>query len=146
MRKIGRSDHKRLDFVIRKGEELIVEWKDIEKFETIVLDGDLTPKEAYVLLSHIQTTNYDRLLFEHCLKEPVLPPSSAVLFALLPTEISEDVIANLNTVFQEIWLSRHGISVARRIWRTQACSIIIWHWLSSIISIVDRAKRLTTGQ
>jgi hypothetical protein len=74
------------------------------------------------------------------------PPSSAFLSALLPTSMSEDVIENLNELFDQKWLPRHGSRTARRIWRTQATQIVLKHWLGPITAILDRIERLRTGR
>jgi hypothetical protein len=75
----------------------------------------------------------------------ITTPSSATLSALLPYSISEDVIANLNEMFRETWVLRHGARTARRIWRTQAALIIAQYWLSPLFSLLDRIKHLKIG-
>lgn len=72
-----------------------------------------------------------------------MPPSSAFLSALLPTEISEDVIANLNELYFEVWQPRHGARVARRIWICQGLSIVVKRWLSPIVSLIERVRKIT---
>jgi hypothetical protein len=76
---------------------------------------------------------------------PPATPSSAILSALLPFSMSEDVIENLNELFEESWLPRHGLRTARRIWRVQASLIVARHWLSPLLSLLDRIKQLKTG-
>jgi hypothetical protein len=73
------------------------------------------------------------------------PPSSAILSALLPGRMSEDVIANLNELFYEVWVPRHGERTARRIWLAQATSMIVRHWLAPFKSIADTARRMAAG-
>jgi hypothetical protein len=103
-------------------------------------------------LSHTEITHlvghelYHNLILSGRATVVAFPPSSAALSALLPTVMSEDVIANLNEAFQEIWLPRHGAKTARRIWIGQAASIIIRHWIAPIKSLLDRAKGITTGR
>jgi hypothetical protein len=79
-------------------------------------------------------------------KDDVLPPSSLLLSALLPLSKSEDVIANLNEIFREKWIRRHGIRSARSIWRLQAALIVVQHWLAPIAVLFDRIKAAKLGQ
>jgi hypothetical protein len=71
------------------------------------------------------------------------PPSSALLSAFLPVPTAEDAIANLNEVFADLWLPRHGHAKARRIWKMQAFRITLHYWLPRLFDMLDRIKRLT---
>jgi hypothetical protein len=73
------------------------------------------------------------------------PPSSAILSTLLPFSMSEDVIENLNELFEESWLPRHGLRTARRIWKVQGSLIVVRYWLSPLLSLLDRIRQLRTG-
>jgi len=75
-------------------------------------------------------------------KAPVGPPSSALLSALLPATVSEDVIANLHELYVEKWMPRHGVRKARQIWKTQAGLLIFWHWLAPVLNLVDKVRGL----
>lgn len=68
------------------------------------------------------------------------PPSSALVSSLLPIEVSEDLIANLNELFEAHWVPRHGVRVARRIWRAQAALIIVRRWAEPLLSFVLRLR------
>ena len=55
-------------------------------------------------------------------------PSTICLSLLLPHERSEDVIANLEELF-EVWRERHGLSWARWLFRIHTVGMILHHWL-----------------
>lgn len=74
--------------------------------------------------------------------EEAEPPSSALLSALLPFSTSEDVIANLNELFADTWLPRHGSKTARRIWITQAVRLVVLQWAKPFLNLVDKLRGL----
>ncbi|MGB3501871.1 MAG: hypothetical protein WBA44_09620 [Mesorhizobium sp.] len=64
---------------------------------------------------------------------------------LLPTEISQDVSANLEQIYENVWLPRHGKSKANLIWKVQVWRIIGGHILNLILTVWDRVKSLRIG-
>lgn len=54
-------------------------------------------------------------------------PSTILLSYLLPHTLSEEIIANLNELF-EVWIRRHGRARAVQIHRVQQVGSIVSHW------------------
>lgn len=123
---------------MKEGDE-IVPVPDLEKWE-----GYLTLKPPKRRLQ-IYLDDVVWLVDKAIRNDKASPPSSALLSALLPSSISEDVIENLNEIFHVKWVARHGARTARRIWRVQAVLIIVQHWLSPIGALLDRIKQLKIG-
>lgn len=106
---------------------------------------DYVNEAAFSLVLIIHKLSRTLLARKALSSKDALPPSSALLSALLPTSMSEDVIENLNELFHEKWLARHGSRIARRIWRAQAAHIVLKYWLGPITALLDRIGRLKTG-
>jgi hypothetical protein len=133
---------RKIRFVSAGVDELVVKANE----EIWFLESEhVLPKSLYTIHTHEYLDDRVVIVNETRRVEQSPPPSSAILSAVLPTSISEDVIANLSEVFQVTWLRRHGERTARQIWKVQAALIVLRYWLSPILSVLDRIKPLKTG-
>lgn len=72
------------------------------------------------------------------------PPSPWILAALLPTKVSDDFIVNMEELYLTNWLPKYGRRKARFIWACQSIGMICNSWLSPLLGLVEKVKKITT--
>ncbi|RWD33931.1 MAG: hypothetical protein EOS34_17345 [Mesorhizobium sp.] len=76
---------------------------------------------------------------------PPASPSSFWIALLMPADKSNDIIANMELLYQEKWLPKYGVRRANWIWKTQALQVIVRRWAWPITFIVGAIKALKIG-
>lgn len=54
------------------------------------------------------------------------PPSSFLLSALLPLELSEELIGLMEMLYRDKWSKRHNTFIAKLIWYFQIARLVVW--------------------
>lgn len=75
----------------------------------------------------------------------ISPPSSFWLSAMLPADVSEEVIANMEELHQESWLPRYGRRRANMIWHLQVVQFVLWRWTWPVVSLLGALKLIKLG-
>lgn len=110
-----------IDDVLRKVENLIAVSEDENNF--LINEEELTP----VLIP----------------PTPPAPPSSLLLSLLLPpSKATTDFIANMEEMFQLLWVPKHGLAWAKFIWWTQNVRYLISRLVMPIGGMIVGAIKL----
>jgi|GEM_PF-6508898 len=122
-------------------DSIVKAWSDREKRRWAERQLKLQYAEDEVFIANVGPTDHKGTAPASDAKdEGAQPPSSALLSALLPTAKSEDAIANLNEIFADTWLPRHGTEAARRIWMTQAARLVLLQWVTPLLNMLDKLR------
>jgi hypothetical protein len=81
---------------------------------------------------------YDAIAQLHvnsCSREPA--PNAILVRALLPPELAEDVVSNLEHHFQTVWLKKHGTKAAGTIFYCQIFRLIFSHYWNALRCILE---------
>lgn len=73
------------------------------------------------------------------------PPSDFVVTLLTPHAVSEDFIANMEILYEEIWIPNYGLRRARMIWISQSIQLVAGYWIGKVLGLIEKLKPFILG-
>lgn len=89
-------------------------------------------------LNDFATARLEQLIAE----KQTNPPSSILLSLMMPPATSEEIIANMEDLYHDNWVPRHGKCWADWIWRWQVVQFIAWRWSWPVLWLIGAVKAL----
>jgi hypothetical protein len=108
---------------------------ELRKWKAIVvhLDNATIPPAPDVLRFYDAIAELHVKIFCSCEQAP----NAILVRALLPPELAEDVVSNLEHHFQTVWLKKHGTKAAGTIFYCQIFRLIFSHYWNALRCILE---------
>ncbi|CAN7506050.1 hypothetical protein [Pararhizobium sp. LjRoot238] len=70
------------------------------------------------------------------------PPSSFWFGMMLPSDVGDDFLANMEIKYQEKWLPAFGARRAKWMWRRQCMGMVVRYWFDTLVSAAESLRKI----